>query len=194
MKIHEAGRGIPGKTQMNGGRSENWPQPMSIGGGSPRSPTHGSPGRNGAKECYVRGTAKSEGSGPRSPVRQRRETDQPDAFPQSKISPRLRAALLCPSKFAHRPTGVPDLRHVADLVAVEFHHIDVIGAGALSSRRTGTALAGMGGRKHAIGAYAVALGIGREGFNLIATVRHEGQQALHPFGVSLQSADLAQRL
>src|SRR5205814_3360770 len=114
-------------------------------------------------------------------------------MPRSKISPRLRAALLCPSEFAHRPTGVPDLRHVADLVAVEFHHIDVIGAGALSSRRTGTALAGMGGRKHAIGAYAVALGIGREGFNLIATVRHEGQQALHPFGVSLQSADLAPR-
>src|SRR5437762_8632227 len=103
-------------------------------------------------------------------------------------------AQLCPSKFTHRPTGVPDLRHVADLVAVEFHHIDVIGACAFSRRWARTALASMGGRKHAMGAYAVALGIGREGFNLITTVRHEGQQALHPFGVNLQSADLTQRL
>src|SRR5437763_13270596 len=99
-------------------------------------------------------------------------------------------AQLCPSEFAHLPTGVPDLRHVADLVAVEFHHIDVIGAGALSGRRTGTALASMGGRKHPICAYAVALGISRERFYLVATIWHEGQQALHPFGVSLQSADL----
>src|SRR5262245_27034751 len=28
-----------------------------------------------------------------------------------------------PSQFAQRPAGVPDLRHVTDLVAVERHHV-----------------------------------------------------------------------
>src|SRR6476659_5084811 len=38
---------------------------------------------------------------------------------------------LCPPKFSHGDAVVPDLRHVADLVAVEVHDVHVVGLGAL---------------------------------------------------------------
>src|SRR5271157_3058667 len=62
-----------------------------------------------------------------------------------------------PAEFLHGPAGVPDFRHVPDLVASEFHDIDVVRRRALAGRRTGTTLSGMGGGEHAIGANAVAV-------------------------------------
>ena len=45
--------------------------------------------------------------------------------------------LACPAELAHGVAVVPDLRHVADLVPVEVHDVDVVGGRALSGRRHG---------------------------------------------------------
>src|SRR5205085_12204224 len=101
---------------------------------------------------------------------------------------------LRPTEVAHGPAGVPNLCHMPDFVAVEFHDIDVIGAGALACRWAGTTLAGMGCRKYTVSAHALAFIVRGEGFHDVPPVRHEGQQPLHPFRIGLQCADFDERL
>src|ERR1700758_2548614 len=48
-----------------------------------------------------------------------------------------------PAELAHRHAVVPDLRHVEDLVAVEVHHVHVVGFGGFARRRYRAAVAGV---------------------------------------------------
>ena len=77
---------------------------------------------------------------------------------------------------------MPNLRHVADLVSGKLHHIDIIRARLFASRLTWTAGASMRTREHAVGSDVVSLGISGKGFHLIAAIRHNRHQALHPIG------------
>src|SRR5262249_34840434 len=90
-----------------------------------------------------------------------------------------------PSPALQGPTSVPDLGHVADLVAVEGHAIDVVRTRALAGRRR-TALAGVRGDEGRVGDDVVALGIRRPALQVVMAVRHHLHQALHPVGVTLQ--------
>src|SRR5882724_12987727 len=54
---------------------------------------------------------------------------------------RLASRKASPAELLHRPSGIPDLRHVADLVAFELHHIDVVRLHLLAGRRAGAARA-----------------------------------------------------
>ena len=67
---------------------------------------------------------------------------------------------------------MPDLRHVADLVASELHYVDIVRRRLLAGRLTRTAGTGVSTRKDSIGSDIVSLGVGDEGFHLLATVRH----------------------
>src|SRR5262249_19202389 len=75
-------------------------------------------------------------------------------------------ARLRPAEFLHGQTGVPDFGHVADLVAVEVHHIDIVGLGALARRRARTALAAMRRMEDTIGGDVFSLLVGGERFDL----------------------------
>ena len=46
---------------------------------------------------------------------------------------------------------MPNLRHMADLVAGELHHVDVVGPRALAGGSAWTAGAGMGAREDTVG-------------------------------------------
>ena len=67
---------------------------------------------------------------------------------------------------------MPYLRHVADLVASELHHVDVVRSRLLAGRLTRTTGTRMSTRKDSIGSDAVSFSIGGEGFHLVAAVRH----------------------
>src|SRR5215471_19750958 len=95
-------------------------------------------------------------------------------------------AWLHPAELLHRQPGVPDLGHVADLWAVELHHVHVIRLDGLSRRRAGTALAGMRRVEHSVRRHIAALFVRRKRLDLVPTVRHESQQSLHPLRVLLE--------
>ena len=78
---------------------------------------------------------------------------------------------------------MPNLRHVADLVSGELHHIDVIRARLFAGRLTWTTGAGMRTREDTVGSDVVSLDISGKGFHLIAAIRHNRHQSLHPIGV-----------
>src|SRR5690242_14433262 len=86
-----------------------------------------------------------------------------------------RVRRLRPAEFLHGQTRMPDLGHVADLVAVEVHDIDVVGLGALTSWRTRATIAGVCRIEHAIGSDVPPLLVRSERFELVATIRHEGE-------------------
>src|SRR5882672_9478833 len=67
---------------------------------------------------------------------------------------------------------MPNLRHVADLIAGELHHIDVIRGRLFAGRLARTTGTGMSTRKDTVGSDVVALGISGKGLHLIAAVRH----------------------
>src|SRR5258705_13259418 len=77
-----------------------------------------------------------------------------------------------PSQFLQSHTRMPDLRHVADLVASELHYVDIVRRRLLAGRLTRTTGTGVSTRKDSIGNDIVSLGVGGEGFHLVATVRH----------------------
>src|SRR5258708_15645989 len=88
-----------------------------------------------------------------------------------------------PAEFLHCKTRVPDFRHLTDLISTELHYVDVVRNSLFPGRLTGTAGTGMGARKDGISRDVVTFSVGSEGFQLVASVRHEGHQALHPIGV-----------
>jgi len=67
---------------------------------------------------------------------------------------------------------MPYLRHVADLVASELHHIDVVGNRLFTGRLARPTRTGMSPCKDGIGGDVGSLGIGGKGFHLVAAVRH----------------------
>src|SRR4029078_4559621 len=108
----------------------------------------------------------------------------------------LRDALpaLRPPQLLQRPRVWPDFRHVSNLIAVELHHIHVVGfVDGLSGWGTGSVGTGMRASEDAIGAHIVALVINGERLNFVLTVRKNDQQALHPVSVLLEGADVCDR-
>src|SRR4051812_2330582 len=101
--------------------------------------------------------------------------------------------LLCPAELLHRLSVVPDLRHVADLVAVEGHVVHVVGIYALACRGDGAALAGVSAVEHSVSDDFAACFVDGEGLHLGAPVRHWRQQPFHPLGVSLYVLHTCQR-
>src|SRR5215510_4182999 len=98
-----------------------------------------------------------------------------------------------PAEFSHGPAGVPDLGHVADLAVLELHHVDIVAAGALAGWRHRAALAGVGAGEHGAGADVVAVMVGGEGLDLIASVWDQAEQPLHPLGVLLERSQAGER-
>src|SRR6476661_3985671 len=88
---------------------------------------------------------------------------------------------------------MPNLRHVADLVAGKLHHIDVIRARLLAGRLTWTAGASMRTREDTVGSDVVSLGISGKGFHLITAIWHNRHQTLHPIGVFCKRFDICKR-
>src|SRR5581483_10134196 len=78
---------------------------------------------------------------------------------------------------------MPNFGHVADLVAGELHHVDVVGPRTSSGRIAGAAATGVRAREHPISGDIVALAIDRKGLQLVASVRKDHHQTLHPVGV-----------
>src|SRR5207253_4843084 len=64
---------------------------------------------------------------------------------------------------------------------------------ALAGRRHRTALSRVCAGEDAVGGYVVPLMIGRERLDLVATVRDEAEESLHPVGVVLQRANIGER-
>ena len=73
-------------------------------------------------------------------------------------------------------------------------NITYTGLDALAGRRTGPALGGMRRRENRVGRHIVALGVDGPRLEIVACVRHESVQRLHPIGVGLKSRDVGQRL
>ena len=63
---------------------------------------------------------------------------------------RQRQVRSAPAEFLDGPARVPNFRHVTDLIAGKFHHIDIVGDRAFACRRARTALARMRCLEHAI--------------------------------------------
>ena len=101
---------------------------------------------------------------------------------------------LGPAELFHRQAGMPYLGHVDDLVALELHDIDVVGAGPTSGRRNGTAGAGMGAMKHAVGRDVVSRCVGSERLYLVVAVWQNRHNTLHPVRVLRERLYFEQRL
>ena len=65
---------------------------------------------------------------------------------------------------------MPNFSHVADLVAGELHHIDIIRGRLFAGRLARTTGTGMSTRKDTVGSDVVSLGIRSKGFHLIASL------------------------
>src|SRR5262249_4407598 len=99
-----------------------------------------------------------------------------------------------PAQLLHGPAGVPDLCHVLDLVAVEFHDVDVIGTlESPARRRSGTAFARVGTGEDPIGANVLALPIDGKRAHFVCAIGKNGQQSLHPIRILLKRLDTHER-
>src|SRR5215472_6178654 len=78
-----------------------------------------------------------------------------------------------PAQFPHGPTGIPDFRHVTDLVAFEFHHVNVICVGTLAGWWTGTTLTTMRPGKHSEGTDTLPVVVGGKRFHDIPSIRYK---------------------
>ena len=97
-----------------------------------------------------------------------------------------------PAQLLHADAVIPDLRHVANAIPVELHHVDVVRFDSLSSRRNGAALTGVRAAKHAVGRHVVAVRIDGKGAQLIAAVGNGRKQPLHPLRVSFERLHVLQ--
>lgn len=89
---------------------------------------------------------------------------------------------------------MPDFRHVPDLVALELHHIHIGGVHALARGRAGATLTRMRARKDAVGTDVLPLFIRGQRLEVIASVRYDREQVLHPVRVLVQGVDVSQGL
>src|SRR5215813_5913007 len=119
---------------------------------------------------------------PREPMPQRPRKPQA-AWNHSRTRRRVRSG---PAELLHCQAGVPNLLHVLDLVAFELHHVDVVGFRLLARRRAGTALAGVSRIEDAVRRDALARLVDTPRLQLVATIRHEGEEALHPVAVLVE--------
>ena len=86
-----------------------------------------------------------------------------------------------------------DLRHMADLVAFELHHIHVVRFYLLPDRRHRSTFRRVRTPEHRIRRHVVTLLVHREGLKLISSIGHRREQTLHPVGVRLQRLDVRPR-
>src|SRR5262249_24633984 len=94
----------------------------------------------------------------------------------------------------HRQPSMPYFGHVDDLVTIELHDIDVVGASTTSRRRNRAAGAGMGAMEHAVNGNTVPRHIGGERHYLVVSVGQHGHHTLHPFRVLRERLYLEQWL
>src|SRR6516162_5402321 len=99
---------------------------------------------------------------------------------------------LCPPKLPQGDPVVPDLGHVADLVAVKVHDVDVVGLSALAGRRYRPALPGVCSAEDAERRHVVPRLVDGERTQLGVAVRQWCKHALHPLGVSLHGVHTVQ--
>src|SRR5262249_8626609 len=117
-----------------------------------------------------------------------RET--PSSDPRGQLS----ASGSSPAQLLHGPAGVPDLCHVLDLVAVEFHDVDVVGTlEAPARRRSGTAFARVGAGEDPVGANVLALSIDGERAHFVCAIGKNGQQSPHPIRILLKRLNTHER-
>lgn len=90
---------------------------------------------------------------------------------------------LRPAKILQCQTGMPDLRHMHDLVAVELHDVDVIRAYTTTGWWNGAARSGVGPMEYRECADIVPLGIGSKGLHIITGIRQYRYDSFHPVGV-----------
>lgn len=102
--------------------------------------------------------------------------------------------MLGPAEILHREAGVPYLGHVNDLVTLELHDIDVVGARATARRRNRAAGARMGSMEDAVGSNVVPGGVCGERLHLVASVGQNRQNTLHPVRVLCERLYVEQRL
>src|ERR1700738_5098584 len=74
---------------------------------------------------------------------------------------------------------MPYLRHVADLVVSELHHVDVVRSRLFAGRVTRTPGTGMSTRKDSIGSDVVSFGIGTRRYN---------PRRVHPYRICSDAA------
>src|SRR5215510_3695800 len=111
----------------------------------------------------------------------------------SSLSPFFVHAL-DPSELLHGQSCMPNLRHVPDLLPVKIHHIHIVCLYMLARWGTGATLARMRGREDPVRTDALPLLIRAKRLQVIASVRHKGQQTLHPVRVLLQGLHVSKRL
>src|SRR5262249_41800555 len=88
----------------------------------------------------------------------------------------------------------PYFGHVDDLVTLELHDIDVVGASTVSRRRNRATGSAMGAMEHAVDGNVVPRLIGGEGHYLVVSVGQYGHHTLHPFRVLRERFYPEQRL
>lgn len=99
-----------------------------------------------------------------------------------------------PPELPEAEAVVPDLGHVADLVALELHDVDVVGLDGFAGGGDGAAVVGVGGAEDAEAGDVSAFLVDGEGLDLVAGVGREGVDADHPVGVGLKCLDLGERV
>src|SRR5262245_45226793 len=85
---------------------------------------------------------------------------------------------LCPSNLFETVCVIPNLGHVADAIAVEGHHVDVIRLDLLPGGRHGAAGAGVRAPEDAVRGDVAAPFVDGERPDLVIAVRHRREQAL----------------
>jgi len=92
--------------------------------------------------------------------------DTPQGYSHERLrkgEPYLGGWLLHPPQLLHTLGVIPDLRHVADLVAVEFHDVDIICLHPPARRRDRSAFGGVRSSKDRVGVDAIAFVVDAEG-------------------------------
>src|SRR5215471_17609005 len=100
----------------------------------------------------------------------------------------------CPAQLLHGPAGIPNLCHVLDLVAIEFHDVDVIRTLEVPARRrSGAPFAGVGAAENAPGGNVLALLVDGERAHFVFAIGKNGQQSLHPIRILLKRFNTHER-
>ena len=105
-------------------------------------------------------------------VRRTREAATPSAG-EGPVAGASQAELidcLGPAQLPQGDPGMPNLRHVANAIALELHHVHVVGLRALAGRRHWAAVPGVGAGEDGVGDDMVPLRVDRERLQLVTTV------------------------
>lgn len=113
-------------------------------------------------------------------------TTAPSRSATTPALPEARPISLHPSKLFQGNAVIPDLGHVANPIAVELHHIHVVGFHLFARRRDRTTVSCMSTAEHSERGYVVPLLIHSKRSKIVAPVWDWSEQTLRPLGVRLQ--------